>query len=142
ALTGTGVEEVDFVQEFGFAEQWFPEFTLVAGRSHKFRLHYVRFNYDAETILSRTITFQGRTFTIGAPATADVQWDLWRFGYEWDFVRASRGYFGAVVELKYNQITGMVDSPVLSSAATTEPEAWVPTFGVAGRGYPHPMVSI
>lgn len=116
ALAGTGIDTVDFVQEFGIAEEWFPEFRLVAGRSHKFRLSYVQMKYDAEATLERTITFRGQTFTIGAPATADIKWDLWRFGYEWDFVRADRGYLGAVVDVKYNKIVASVDSPLLTSA--------------------------
>ena len=86
--------------------------------------------------------FQGRTFTIGAPATADIKWKLCKFGYEWDFVSRERGFFGVIADLKYNKVEASIDSPVLTSAATTDVTAPVPTIGVIGRGYLAPAVSI
>jgi hypothetical protein len=142
ALTGAGISEVDFVQEFGIEDKMFPEFRAVVGRTHKFRVSYVKFNYLEDATIQRTFVFRGRTFTVGAPATADIKWDLWKFGYEWDFVSRERGFFGVVADLKYNKIDASVDSPVLRSIAETEVTAPVPTIGVIGRGYILPMVAI
>lgn len=139
----TGInEEIDFVEEFGIEKQSFPEFRFSVGRSHKFRFGYVPIKYDAEATIQRTITFRGQTFTVGAPATTEIKWDLWRFGYQWDFVSREEGYFGLVAELKYNKLEASIDSPLLSRTAATEQNAPVPTIGVAGRGYVHPMVAI
>jgi len=142
ALAGSSIDEVDFVEEFGIEDETFPEFRAVLGRRHKLRVSYVKFSYDAEATIQRTFTFQGRTFTVGAPATTDIEWDLWKIGYEWDFVSRERGFFGVVTDLKYNQVEASVDSPVLRSAAATDTTAPVPTIGVIGRGYIHPMVAI
>jgi hypothetical protein len=142
ALVGAGVNEVEFVQEFGIEEKYFPEFRAALGRNHKFRASFVTFSYDAETIITRTIVFQGRTFDIGAPATADIKWSLYTFGYEWDFVSRDRGFLGVIVDLKYNQIEASIDSPALTAAATADVTAPVPTIGVIGRGYLAPAVSI
>lgn len=142
ALAGSSINEVDFVQEFGIEDKWFPEFRVVLGRRHKFRLSYVRFTYEEEATIQRTFTFQNRTFTVGAPASTDIKWDLWKFGYEWDFVSRERGFFGVVADIKYNKIDASVDSPILTSAAATDTAAPVPTFGVIGRGYVAPMVAI
>ncbi len=141
-LTGAGVGEVDFVEEFGIEDKYFPEFRVTLGRTHKFRASFVTFKYDAETIIQRTITFQGRTFNIGAPATADIKWNLYNLGYEWDFVSRERGFFGLIVDLKYNKVEASIDSPVLTAAATTNVTAPVPTLGAIGRGYVAPNVSI
>ena len=138
----TGIDEVDFVQEFGIEKKRFPEFRLVLGRSHKFRFSYVPVRYDAETIVQRTITFRGQTFNVGAPAAADITWDIWRFGYQWNFVSRQGGYVGIVAEAKYNTLDAGIDSPLLASAVRTEQTAWIPTFGIAARGYPHPNVAI
>jgi hypothetical protein len=142
ALTGAGVGEVDFVEEFAIENKYFPEFRATIGRSHKFRASAVTFNYEEEAIITRTIVFQGRTFNIGAPATADIKWKLYKFGYEWDFVSRERGFFGVVADLKYNRVEASIDSPVLTSAATTDTTAPVPTIGVIGRGYLANAVSI
>jgi hypothetical protein len=142
ALVGAGVNEVDFVQEFGIENKYFPEFRATLGRNHKFRASFVTFDYDAETIITRQIVFQGRTFNIGVPATADIKWNLYKFGYEWDFVSRERGFFGLIADLKYNKVVASIDSPALTSAAATDTTAPVPTLGVIGRGYLAPTVSI
>ena len=141
-LVGAGVNQVDFVQEFAIEEEAFPEFRVVLGREHKFRASFVTFDYEAEAFITRTIRFQGQTFNIGVPAATDITWRLYRFGYQWDFVSRERGFFGVVAELKYNRIEASVDSPALSSAATTDTTAPVPTLGVVGRAYIVPAVSI
>lgn len=140
--SATGITNIDFVQEFGIENEMFPEIRFSVGRSHKFRFGYVPVKYEADAIIQRTITFQGRTFTVGVPASTEIKWDLWRFGYEWDFVSREQGYFGVVAELKYNKLDASVVSPALSQTAATEQNAPVPTIGVAGRGYVHPLVAI
>lgn len=142
ALSGAGVNEVDFVREFGIEDKFFPEFRATLGRKHKFRFSYVSIKYDADATIQRTFTFQNRTFTVGAPASTDITWDLWKFGYEWDFVSRERGFFGVIADLKYNKVQATVNSPLLTSAAATDTSAPVPTFGLIGRGYVAPMVAI
>lgn len=141
-LAVSGSPEVDFVREFGLEEQRFREFRAVLkpGRSHKVRIDYVPFRYGAETTIARTITFGGRTFTVGLPATADVEWKLWRFGYEYDIVARDRGFLGVIVDAKYNTLAAGVDTPLGSAAADVT--AWVPTLGVIARGYLHRSVSV
>ena len=142
ALAGSNIDKVDFVQEFGIDDASFPQFRVALGRNHKFRLSYVKLSYEAEATIQRTFTFQGRTFSVGAPASTDIEWDLWTFGYEWDVVSRDRGFFGIVTDLKYNKIKASVDSPALRSTAATDTSAPVPTVGVIGRGYLAPMVAI
>ena len=64
ALAGSSTSQVDFVQEFGIEDKTFPQFRAAFGRNHKFRLSYVNFNYDADAVIGRTFTFQGRTFAV------------------------------------------------------------------------------
>jgi hypothetical protein len=142
ALAAADVDEVDFVQEFGIEDKYFPEFRLTLGRKHKFRTSFVTFNYTPEAIITRRIVFRGQTFDIGAPATADIKWKLYRFGYEWDVVSGGGGFIGLVADLKYNRVEASIDSPLLSSAATTDVTAPIPTIGAIGRGYLSPNVSI
>ena len=142
ALRRADVNEVDFVQEFGIEDKYFPEFRATIGRNHKFRTSFVTFDYDEEAIIAHTIVFNGQTFNLGVPATADIKWKLYKFGYEWDFVSRERGFFGFIADLKYNRVEASIDSPVLTAAATTEVTAPIPTIGVIGRGYLAEAVSI
>jgi hypothetical protein len=135
-------EPVDFVSEFGIEDKWFTGFRASLGRKHKLNVSYAPVKYDASATITRTIVFRGQTITLGAPATANIKWDLWRFGYEWDFVSMEKGFIGVIADLKYNKMTASIASPVLTSTAETEQNAPVPTIGVAFRAFPVDMVAI
>jgi hypothetical protein len=139
-----GLGEVDFVQEFGIEDKRFREYrvTLKPGRKHKLRFQYLPIQYDPELVtLQRTFTFGGRTFQIGLPADAEVEWKLWRFGYQWDFVSRTAGFLGLITELKYNTVRGQINSPV-TGLEVAEAKAPVPALGIIGRGYLTEYVSI
>jgi hypothetical protein len=141
ALAAINESQVDFVEEFGIADKRFTEFRLVArGGKHKVRFSYVPIEYNQEAVLQRTITFGGRTFNLGLPATADLKWEMYRFGYEYDVVRRERGFFGIIGELKYNKVSANLNSPI--GGELTEANAPVPALGVIGRAYPHRNFSL
>jgi hypothetical protein len=141
-ISAFGIEEVDFVQQFGIDKVRFPEFRATIGRSHKARFSYVQFGYEAEATINQTLTYRGQTLRVGAPASTDIEWDLWKFGYEWDFVSRDRGFLGVTADLNLNRVKASVDSPLLTSAASTDTTAPVPTIGVIARGYLSSVVAI
>ena len=133
---------IDFVSEFGIADKWFTGFRGTLGHKHKLNISYAPVKYDAATTITRTITFRGQTIRVGAPATANIKWDLWRFGYEWDVLSTDKAYFGILADVKYNKLSASVDSPVLTSTASTEQKAPIPTIGATLRVFPVDMLSI
>ena len=143
ALTQITGGEVDFVEEFDIEDKRFTEFRAVLkpGRKHKIRFSYLPIRYEAETTLERTIVFGGRTFTIGVPAAAELKWDMWRFGYEFDFIARDRGFVGVIGELKYNKVSADLSAATVG-AEFYEANAPVPGLGLIGRGYPHENFSI
>ena len=142
ALSGSGVSSVDLVREFGLTEKTFPEFRSVVGGVHKIRVSRMSFKYDAEATIQGTFVFRNRTFTIGAPASTDIEWNLWTFGYEWNFIARERGFLGAIVDLKRNHINASVNSPLLASPAETDLTVYVPTVGGVGRLYLVPVLAV
>ena len=143
ALSALGQTEVDFVQEFAIENKRFTEFrgVIKAGKKHKLRISHVLMQYDASATLQRTITFGGHTFPVSGPATADLQWDLWRFGLEWDFVARDRGVVGFVTELKVNKVSAALAAAGIGSELT-EVTAPMPTIGILARAYPHKNFSV
>ena len=137
------VGTVDFVREFVIGKERFNEFraTLKPARKHKIRFNYLKFRYDQDAVLQRTLTFQNLSFPVSADANANINWDLYRFGYEWDFVSRSRGFVGLLTELKYNKIhadvtaSGQVLGQTQNISASVDQKAPVPTIGAIGRGY-------
>jgi len=142
-LARVGIDGVDFVDDFGIENRRFTEFRITAkpGRKHKIRFSYVPVKYEEQATLTRTIQFGGLTVPVTAQASADLQWDLWRFGYEWDFIARDRGFVGLLGELKYNKVSAEL-SAVGIGTEFSEVQAPIPTVGVVARGYLHPAFSI
>ena len=144
------VGTVDFVREFGIGKERFREVRAVLkpGRKHKIRFSRVPLKYNQDAVLERSITFQNLTFPVTANANADINWDIYRFGYEWDVISMPKGFIGLVTELKYNKVKASVSAtgPVLGQnqtlSANIDQEAPVPTIGGAARGYLGKYVSI
>jgi len=141
ALSGLG--QVDLVQEFGFENTRFMEFRAVIkpGRKHKIRIAHVPFEYGRQVPLQRPIVFGGLTLPAGVPVASNVKWDLWRFGWEWDFVAADRGLFGLITEIKRNQVTADIGTPLLGTEAI-DVTAPILALGAIARIYPHRNFSV
>lgn len=135
--TDSGVVDgdIDYVQEFGIEDKKFPEFRLVLkpGRKHKLRASYVPIRYTEDAVIQRDLVLNGRRFTANLPVNAVLKWDLWRFGYEWDFVSRDRGFVGVLLDLKYNRVSVDLESPIAAEFA--EVQAPVPTIGGVARAY-------
>jgi hypothetical protein len=136
---------VDFVQEFNIQKARFMEFRgVVKGGKHKLRISRLPIKYDEAAVLQRTVVFGGRTFNVNANATADLQWDLWRFGYEYDFAVGDAGYVGFIAEVKHNQVVADLRATQAGTTLTSLTDVTVPApqLGIVGRVYPHRLVSI
>lgn len=121
---------VDFVNTFHLEKERFREYRFVtkAGRKHKLRFSKVEFKYEGDAIVQ------------GAPAATNVQWELWRGGYEYDILLRSHGFIGFVTELKYNDIDATLTRA--GQSIVTEQHVWVPTIGGIARGYLGDYISL
>ena len=133
--SGTLGTPVDFINTFAVEDERFRSYRIVtkAGK-HKVRFSKEDIKYDATATLTQTIRFQGQTYTVGVPATAELDWHLTRIGYEWDPVSTPRGFLGVVFDLKYSNINAQVSAPGVT-AEIFEHKIPVPTIGGIGRGY-------
>jgi hypothetical protein len=133
------------VQEFGITKKKFNEFKgALRGGKHALRVARVDMVYNEAAVLQRTIEFGGREFTINALATADLEWDLWRLGYEYDFVKNDHGLFGLIAEVDFNHVVAdlRATTGLNRVASLTDENVPTPGFGLIGRGYVHRNVSI
>ena len=122
---------VDFVNTFNIDDKRFIEYRFVtkAGQKHKIRFSKVKFDYEENAAVVQ-----------GVPVAADIQWELWRFGYEYDIFKGSAGFLGIVTELKYSNVQASI-AGALGSVAI-EQKVPVPTVGGIVRGYLGDYVSL
>jgi hypothetical protein len=134
--------DIDLIEDLGIEQKRHIEFRVVLrpARKHKFRFAYLPIKYEAETVIQREFVFNGQRYRVGLPVETAAEFITYRFGYEYDFFYRSRGYIGALVELKYNDVQVELNSPI--GLEFTSQVAPIPTFGVAGRGYLSANVSV
>lgn len=134
--------EIDFVDDLAFEKKRFTDFRAVLrpGRKHKLRVQYVPIVYNAETVLSRTITFNGVNYAVGLPVNSNLEWKVWRFGYEWDFVSRDQFFVGVILEAKYTQVLAELQSVV--NDEFTKARGPIPSIGGIARVYPIPNASV
>lgn len=141
---GLGIEgtEVDLVDDLGVEQKRLFDLRVVLrpAPKHKFRFQYTPINYEAETLVQQNFVFNGQLYSVGLPVNTTAKFTTYRFGYEYDFFVRSRGFIGAVIDLKYTDVDITLDSPIGSEF--TRQVVPIPTFGIIGRGYVAPNVSI
>jgi hypothetical protein len=134
--------DIDFETDLGIQRQRFPELRLVlrSGEKHKFRLQYIPIKYTAQSVLQRTIVFNGIRYDVGLPVNSEFLWKAVRFGYEWDFVYLDRGFAGFIAEAKYTSVSVTLDSP--AGTEFTRARAPIPALGGITRIYVAPNIGI
>jgi hypothetical protein len=135
--------DVDLVNDLGIEQKRLTNLRIVLrpATKHKFRFSYVPIKYETDSVqVVREFIFNGQLYRVGIPVSTTAELKTYRFGYEYDFLYMSRGYLGAVIDLKYNDVTVELDTP--GRTEFTSQVAPFPTFGLAGRGYPFSNVSI
>jgi hypothetical protein len=142
ALTGIVGTTIDAKNDLGFVDHQLREFSVVVrpAPAHKFRFEYVPIEYTASSTLNRTIDFNGQRYQVGLPVNSSLDWKLFRFGYEWDFLRKTSGFAGFIAEVKYTDVNVSLASPVTSEYA--DAKAPIPALGGIGRYYIIPSVSV
>jgi hypothetical protein len=97
--TESGV--IDLQKDLGFAN-----YSTFSGKldwkfTHKnhFYLAASPFSQSRQTVLARTIVFQGQTFSVGLVSHAQLKANLYAPGYQYDIIRRKRGNLGLAAQI-------------------------------------------
>jgi hypothetical protein len=136
---------IDLVNELGFESKRFSQFKAVLrpGKKHKFRFEYTPIQYDnPNATLTRDIVFNGQLYRLSLPVSANLKWNAYRFGYEWDMIYRDRGFFGIILEAKYTDVQATLAQPALGLEEFARARAPIPSIGAIARVYVVPNISI
>lgn len=92
--------------------------------------------------LTRTITFQGETYNVGAKVSADLHAFSFSPGYQYDITRRNHGFFGVAVQMNLIETRGSLTGTVLVNGQSVTRTAHgslfapLPVIGPRGRWYP------
>ena len=81
--------------------------------THKNHLYLFgsRLTSSKETVLTRTITFQGKTFEAGLTTQSSLDSPLYGLGYQYDIIRRRRGHLGLGVQFNVFDTTASISAP-------------------------------
>ena len=135
--------EIDFSRDLGIGTERFGELRirLRTARKHRFRIDYIPMEFSAQTTVERRIVFRGISYDIGLPVSSSLTWNAWRFGYEYDIIHRSRGYFGIILEAKYTDIEASLDAASFAREFTRA-RGPIPAIGAIVKVYPLPMLAL
>jgi len=145
SLRSVNATGVDLVNEFQIPDRRFREFrAALRGGKSKLRISHVDMNYNESAVLQRPIVIGGREFNVAANAIADLDWDLWRIGYERDFVKTNRALVGFIAEVNISHVVAdlRATSNGITAVSLTDETVPFPAIGVIGRVYPHKNIGV
>lgn len=70
----------------------------------------IPFDTSRQTVLNRTFTFQGQTFTAGLTTSSSLNTLLVAPGYQYDFIRRRRGHLGLALQMDLFNTTAKIDA--------------------------------
>lgn len=128
--------DVNLIEDLGIEKHKLGKFDLVLrpAKKHRFRFQRLPIHYEADATVQRSFVFNGQSFNVGLPVQTVANFDTYRFGYEYDFLYFTKGFVGAMVDLKYTNVKVELTSPI--GAEFTKAAAPIPTFGFIARAYP------
>lgn len=127
---------IDFRRDLGLSRRQQPDFRLTfkTGRKHKLRISITPIAYSQQVQLEQPLIFQGIAYDVSQIVSSVLQWNAWRFGYEYDVISRDRGYFGLLFEAKYPQLEASLTSP--GAHEYVRAKAPIPAAGTILRLYP------
>jgi hypothetical protein len=136
---------IDFKNDLGLMDKSFPAVQVVLrpAKRHKFRFELIPMSYDQEHTLTRTIIFNGQSYTVGVPVISSLKWNAYRFAYEYDFISRDRGFGGLILETKYTDVQAQLAiAPPATTNEFVHAQGPIPAIGGIARVYVMPNISI
>jgi hypothetical protein len=104
-------DSIDLNKDLGFSS--YPTFSGKVDwkftRKNHFYVTIIPLNTSRQTVLTRTFTFQGQTFTAGLAANSSLNTLAVAPGYQYDFIRRKRGHLGIALQFDLFDTTAKIN---------------------------------
>ena len=109
---------------------------------NKFNFSYLPMKWDADKTLTRTIQFDGQTYTAGTRVQSQLDLKLYKAGYEFDFIANRYGFLGAAFDVLVADNHVELKAPALAIDQKYDATVPFPMIGLAGRIIPIKWLSL
>ncbi len=98
--------DIDFEQDLGIEDEDYPSFEIFLGSgNHHLSLAYTGIDYSGSKTLTRSIIFNGQTYSASSQVSSSIEYDMLDICYQYDFVNLENilaGFsLGGVLQVKY-----------------------------------------
>jgi hypothetical protein len=133
----SGVFPVDLRSDLALHNRWQFLGTLVYKPTPRNRIIVEGgpFRFAGSNLLSRTISYGGRTYLFEETVSSEAELTYFYAGYQRDLVARERGHFGVRGGGAYLDASGRISSESTSVSAARSYRIGVPLAGVDGRVY-------
>src|SRR5262249_9634786 len=128
---------IDLDDDLGIADKrtFDVRATLQIKKGRKLRGSYTPFDYHGDMPATRTFTYGSTRFIRNERVVSSMKGGYYSGDLEWDFVRTSHGFLGAVLGAKFVDMDAIVVSPAQGSREVDTLRVPIPVIGVATRFY-------
>ena len=128
---------IDIEQDLGLVKQktWMGVGSLQLKPGIKLRGSYTKIDLDGDAITDRALFFQGTIFPAGVQLLTSVKGAYWTGDLEFDFLKGSWGYFGAMVGGKFFDVDSVLVAPQTGQREARTLSRPIPSLGLAFRAY-------
>jgi hypothetical protein len=135
--------EIDGSKDLGFDRSGFPEgrATLGLGR-HRFSFDFTPIDISGDRVVSRTLFFNGRSYTIGTRILSELEVKHLQLGWSYLFHLSNRIKLGPLVEGHGFLLSGSLRAPEVNLASQEDLSVGIPTVGASLEISPHARVDI
>jgi len=130
-LSGT---DINLKSDLGLKDEDMPDFRLTwnINENNSLRFAYTSVEYDGDKNVTKTINFDGKTYTAGARVISALDLDYYRLGWIWEFLNAAddKVDIGLLTEIKGFSVKAKLDAPGLSISESEDFEGALPALGL------------
>jgi len=118
---------------------FFGKLVFKPGRRHRINVEGSPYDFTGLNALSRTITFNGRTYSFQETVASEANLAYFFAGYQFDVISRSRGHAGLEVGGAYLDATGTIKGLTTGASATRNQRIGLPLAGAEFRAFllPH-----
>ncbi len=111
-------------------------------RKHKFNFSFLPLKWEGDKVITRDIEFSGKTYRAWNRVQSKLDLNLFKIGYEYDFLTGKYGFLGAVIDILIGNVGIELKAPELAIHEKEEVTAPLPMIGLMGRLYPFKWLNI
>jgi hypothetical protein len=127
--------DLNFKSELGIKDENFPEARFIwhTGPNSRIRAFYTQAGFKGDQVLTREVTFDGKTYTAGARVTSKLDVQYFGLGWIWEFINTldSKVKIGTILEAKGVAGKASLEAPGPAISESADFIGGLPTAGLA-----------